>query len=80
VLSAHVRREDLAWLSAKEPLPAGRRRVASAESFLSAEALPRGKQPLPRGLGLSAEASNPVVVGGIWVGKTTLGNKILVFS
>jgi hypothetical protein len=24
-------------------------------------ALPRGKQPLPRGLGLSAEASNPVV-------------------
>jgi hypothetical protein len=31
VLSAHVRREDLAWLSAKEPLPAGRCRVASAE-------------------------------------------------
>jgi hypothetical protein len=61
VLSAHVRREDLAWLSAKEPLPAGRCRVASAENFLSVEALPRGKQPLPRGLGLSAEASNPVV-------------------
>jgi hypothetical protein len=54
VLSAHVRREDLAWLSAKEPLPAGRRRVASAESFLSAGALLRG-------LGLLAEASNPVV-------------------
>lgn len=47
-LLAHLSREDFLWLSAKSLLPAQMCRERFAESFLSAQSVPRVIGPLPR--------------------------------
>jgi hypothetical protein len=48
-LTAHLSWEDSLWLSAEGSLPAQPCRVASAESFLSAQSVLRVLGPVPRG-------------------------------